>query len=159
MAHVRRSTYSRPAFRRAERGTFIGPQWPDPEGPAAIRHGRLPGSTCRAGRLTGWLILTQSGPRILILKYWQKRASGPFAAGNFDYHDHAAIQTTQPGSMPFAFSTDAAAGAVSNFINALAASGSLELEAIPAAKMVYNCNSVGNGPRSSTPRTDTSSLA
>jgi hypothetical protein len=65
----------------------------------------------------------------------------------------------QPGSMPFAFSTDAAAGAVSNFINALAASGSLELEAIPAAKMVYNCNSVGNGPRSSTPRTDTSSLA
>jgi hypothetical protein len=79
--------------------------------------------------------------------------------GNFDYHHHAAIQTTQCGSMPFAFSTDAAAGAVSNFINALAASGSLELAAIPAAKMVYNCNSVGNGPRSSTPRTDTSSLA
>ena len=35
--------------------------WADPEGPAAIRHGRLPGSTCRAGRLTGGLILTQSG--------------------------------------------------------------------------------------------------
>src|ERR1700674_2822410 len=103
--------------------------------------------------------MTHSGPRILILKYWQKRPSGPFAAGNFDYHHHAAIQTTQPGSMPLAFSTDAAAGAVSNFINALAACGSLELEAMPAAKMVYSCNSVGNGPRSSTPRTDTSSLA
>jgi hypothetical protein len=95
----------------------------------------------------------------LILKYWQTRPSGRFTAGHLDYHHHAATQTIQPGSMPFAFSADAAAGAVSNFVNALAASGSLELEAIPAAKMVYNCNSVGNGPRSSTPRTDTSSLA
>jgi hypothetical protein len=138
------STTSRPVSE--ERNRSEGPRWP------------LSAKAATVADMLCWLFLTHSGPRILILKYWQKRPSGPFAAGNFDYH-HAAIQTTQPGSMPFAFSTDAAAGAVSNFINALAASGSLELEAIPAAKMVYNCNSVGNGPRSSTPRTDTSSLA
>ena len=30
----------------------------DPDGPAATRHGRLQGRTCRADRLAGWLILT-----------------------------------------------------------------------------------------------------
>src|ERR1700730_6117466 len=117
------------------------------------------GESCHRSGHVMLALLTHSGPRILISKYGQKRPSGPFAAGNCDHHHHAAIQTTQPPSMPFASSTDAAAGAVSNFINALAAAVSLELEAIPAAKMVYNCNSVGNGPRSSTPRTETSSLA
>ena len=34
--------------------------------------------------------LTHSGS--LILKYCQKRPSGPFAAGNFDYHHHAATK-------------------------------------------------------------------
>ena len=37
MAHVRRSTYSRPAFRRAERGTVIGPLW------AQLVAGKVPG--------------------------------------------------------------------------------------------------------------------
>src|SRR5574337_1644173 len=53
------------------------------------------------------------------------------------------------GSIPFALMTGMAAGAVRNWIRALAASGSLASAPTPAENRVKFCSAGGNGPTSS----------
>src|SRR6516164_3372919 len=60
-----------------------------------------------------------------------------------------------PGSNPSAFSVGAAAGPLRYPMNALAASGDLLSAPTPAAKMVTDAISPGNGPTSCAPLTGT----
>ena len=71
-----------------------------------------------------------------------------------------AIAANRPyaGSMPFALSTGAAAGAFKKSMNALAAAVSFDVAPMPAVNTTYLCNSAGSGPASSIPVTGKISL-
>ena len=56
----------------------------------------------------------------------------------------------QPGSIPFALMTAAAAGVLKKLTNAFAASGCFEFVGMPAINTVYACRSSGNVPAIST---------